>query len=250
MSGDRHSREPPPQPSPGVPGEGENGSRRMTFSRISRRDARHGCSLRWCRVAFVTPPSLSSGQQDASAPATVPARGTTTSTATMAGWTATCRRLRSAMCSMAWTSSRTGRCRSRSSRIHGRSSPRPIRKRSSRCCGAIWPMQRLSGRIEIVSGVYGQAYMWNASGECNIRQIAYGLAELRAIFPDLVVDTYAVQEPCWTSCLPQILKSFGYRRAVLKNSTCWGGYYASTLDADLVNWTGPDGHRQLQPRRA
>ncbi|HEY2586354.1 MAG TPA: twin-arginine translocation signal domain-containing protein [Tepidisphaeraceae bacterium] len=98
-----------------------------------------------------------------------------------------------------------------------------------------------AGRVEIVSGAYGQAYMWNASGECNIRQIAHGLAELRAVFPDLVVDTYAVQEPCWTSCLPQILKSFGYRRAVLKNSTCWGGYHAPTLDADLVHWVGPDG---------
>ena len=98
-----------------------------------------------------------------------------------------------------------------------------------------------SGRVEVVSGAYGQAYMWNASGESNIRQIAYGLAELRAVFPDIVVDTYAVQEPCWTSCLPQILKSFGYRRAVLKNSTCWGGYYASTLDADTIHWVGPDG---------
>lgn len=98
-----------------------------------------------------------------------------------------------------------------------------------------------NGRVEIVSGAYGQPYMWNASGECNIRHIAYGLAELRAVFPDLVVDTYAVQEPCWTSCLPQILKSFGYRRAVLKNSTCWGGYHAPTLDADLIHWVGPEG---------
>ena len=98
-----------------------------------------------------------------------------------------------------------------------------------------------TARVEIVSGAYGQAYMWNASGESNIRQIAYGLAELRAVFPDLVVDTYAVQEPCWTSCLPQLLKSLGYRRAVLKNSTCWGGYHGPTVDADLVDWVGPDG---------
>jgi alpha-mannosidase len=97
------------------------------------------------------------------------------------------------------------------------------------------------GRIELVSGAYGQAYMWNASGESNIRQIAFGLAELRAVLPGLIVDTYAVQEPCWTSCLPQLLKSFGYRRAVLKNSTCWGGYHAPTLDADVMHWVGPDG---------
>jgi alpha-mannosidase len=98
-----------------------------------------------------------------------------------------------------------------------------------------------AGRVEIVSGAYGQPYAWNASGESNIRQIAYGLEELRAVFPGIVVDTYAVQEPCWTSCLPQLLKSFGYRRAVLKNSTCWGGYPAPMVDADLVDWVGPDG---------
>ena len=100
-----------------------------------------------------------------------------------------------------------------------------------------------AGRVEIVSGAYGQGYAWNASGESNIRHIAYGLAELRAVFPGLVVDTYAVQEPCWTSCLPQLLKSFGYRRAVMKNSTCWGGYHAPMIDADLVHWVGPDGTR-------
>jgi len=98
-----------------------------------------------------------------------------------------------------------------------------------------------AARVEIVSGCYGQAYMWNASGESNIRQIAFGLAELRAAFPDIVVDTYAVQEPCWTSCLPQLLKSFGYKRAVLKNSTCWGGYHAPTVDVDLIHWIGSDG---------
>jgi alpha-mannosidase len=97
-----------------------------------------------------------------------------------------------------------------------------------------------AGRVEMVSGAYGQGYAWNGGGESNIRQIAYGLAELRAVFPGLVVDTHAVQEPCWTSCLPQILKSFGYRRAVLKNSTCWGGYHGPTHDTDLIEWVGPD----------
>ena len=46
-----------------------------------------------------------------------------------------------------------------------------------------------AGRVELVSGAYGQAYMWNASGECNIRQIEYGLRELREALPGVVVDT-------------------------------------------------------------
>jgi alpha-mannosidase len=96
-------------------------------------------------------------------------------------------------------------------------------------------------RVELVSGAYGQPYMWNISGESIIRHLVYGRQEIRAVFPDARVDTYAVQEPCWTSCLPQVLKSLGYRRAVLKNSTCWGGYHAATIDADIVWWVGPDG---------
>jgi alpha-mannosidase len=98
-----------------------------------------------------------------------------------------------------------------------------------------------AARVELVSGAYAQPYSWNTNGECNIRQLQYGRAEIRAVFPDVVVDTYAVQEPCWTSCLPQLLASLGYRRAVLKNSTCWGGYHAGTIDADVVHWTSADG---------
>jgi alpha-mannosidase len=98
-----------------------------------------------------------------------------------------------------------------------------------------------AARVELVSGAYGQPYAWNISGECNIRQLLYGRAELHAMFPDLIVDTYAVQEPCWTSCLPQLLKSLGYKRAVLKNSTCWCGYHAATFDADVIHWTSADG---------
>jgi alpha-mannosidase len=98
-----------------------------------------------------------------------------------------------------------------------------------------------AARVELVSGAYAQPYAWNVSGESNIRQLMYGIAEIKTVFPNAIVDTYAVQEPCWTSCLPQLLKSLGYRRACLKNSTCWGGYHAATVDADVVNWVGPDG---------
>jgi alpha-mannosidase len=99
----------------------------------------------------------------------------------------------------------------------------------------------LEARIELVSAAYGQTYAWNINGESNIRQLIYGLAEIHAVFPDLVVDTYAVQEPCWTSCLPQLLKGLGYKRAVLDNSTDWGGYHAPMLNADVVHWQSSDG---------
>ena len=60
-------------------------------------------------------------------------------------------------------------------------------------------------------------------------------------FSGVVIETFATQEPCWSSCLPQVLRSLGFRSAVLKNpSTAWGGYSAG-FDAEVVQWIGPDG---------
>lgn len=98
-----------------------------------------------------------------------------------------------------------------------------------------------SARVEMVGGTFSQPYGWAISGESNIRQLVRGLEVIRQSFPGLPVDTYAMQEPCWASCLPQILVSLGFKVAVLKNpSTAWGGYSAG-IDAETVNWIGPDG---------
>jgi len=69
-------------------------------------------------------------------------------------------------------------------------------------------------------------------------QLIYGGRAIQSVFPDVKVDTYAVKSPAGPTA-SQLLKSLGYKRAVLKNSTCWGGYHASTLDADLIRWTAP-----------
>lgn len=96
-------------------------------------------------------------------------------------------------------------------------------------------------RMEMTGGTFSQPYGWAISGESNIRQLQRGLDLIRQHFPGLRVETYAVQEPCWASCLPQILLSLGLTGASLKNaSTAWGGYTRG-VDAELVNWTGPDG---------
>ena len=98
-----------------------------------------------------------------------------------------------------------------------------------------------SPRVEMVGGTFAQPYGWALSGESNIRQLVRGLEVIRQAFPGLKVETYAMQEPCWASCLPQILKSLGFRYAVLKNpSTAWGGYSVG-IDAETVSWAGPDG---------
>jgi alpha-mannosidase len=108
-----------------------------------------------------------------------------------------------------------------------------------------------SGRIEYINPAYGQSYLYNISGESIIRQFYYGIRKLRAHFPGAVFTTYSSEEPCFTSALPQILSSYGFKYASLKNpNTCWGGY-ARAYGGELVNWIGPDGSRLLTvPRYA
>jgi alpha-mannosidase len=98
-----------------------------------------------------------------------------------------------------------------------------------------------NGRIEFVNPAYGQSYLWNISGESVVQQLERGLRKLHEHFPNAEVSTYCSEEPCFTSALPGILKSFGFKYAVLKNpNTCWGGY-TRAHGGELVNWVGPDG---------
>lgn len=106
-------------------------------------------------------------------------------------------------------------------------------------------------RIEFTNPAYAQPYCYNISGESIIRQFGYGIRKVREHFPEAEFTTYSVEEPCFTSGLPQILKLFGFKYAVLKcPGTCWGGYM-TPYGGELVNWTGPDGTRILTvPRYA
>ena len=96
-------------------------------------------------------------------------------------------------------------------------------------------------RVEMVGFTFAQPYGWVINGESNVRQLLRGRQVILRHFPHTAVVTYAVQEPCWASCLPQILLSLGFSAAVLKDpGTAWGGY-AAGFDAETVNWVGPDG---------
>ncbi|RYY12321.1 MAG: glycosyl hydrolase, partial [Chitinophagaceae bacterium] len=101
--------------------------------------------------------------------------------------------------------------------------------------------QSSNGRIEYVSAAFGQPYLYNISGESIIRNFEYGMRKVREHFPNTTFTTYSSEEPCFTSALPQILTSFGYKYASLKNpNTLWGGY-TRNFGGELVNWIGPDG---------
>lgn len=105
--------------------------------------------------------------------------------------------------------------------------------------------------IEYVNPAYAQGYLYNISGESIIRQFQYGMKKLQQHFPAIKFTTYSSEEPCFTSALPQILKSLGFKYAVLKNpNTCWGGY-VKAYGGESVNWIGPDGSSILTvPRYA
>ena len=108
-----------------------------------------------------------------------------------------------------------------------------------------------NSRVEYINPSYAQSYFWGTSGESNIRQFSYGMELVRKHFPTAQFTTYSAEEPCFTSSLPYILKSFGFKYASTKNpNTMWGGY-TSAYGGELVNWTGPDGTKILTvPRYA
>ncbi len=95
-------------------------------------------------------------------------------------------------------------------------------------------------RIEFLNGCYAQPFCWAIDGESVIRQMVRGIGIIKRLFPTAQVDTYSVQEPCFTSQLPQMIKKLGFRCMSLKNSTCWGGYMAK-MPGSIVRLHSPDG---------
>ena len=87
-------------------------------------------------------------------------------------------------------------------------------------------------RVEFTNPSYAQPYCYNISGESIIRQFGYGMRKIRSHFPDVEFVTYSVEEPCFTSCLPQILKLYGFKYASLK---CPAG--AGTRRPTAANWS-------------
>lgn len=104
-------------------------------------------------------------------------------------------------------------------------------------------------QIEFTNPTYAQPYCYNISGESIIRQFKYGIEKIKKHFPSVEFSTYSVEEPCFTSCLPQLLSQFGFKYASLKcPNTCWGGY-VSAYGGELVNWIGSDGTSMLSVPR-
>ncbi len=105
------------------------------------------------------------------------------------------------------------------------------------------------GRLEMVGGTYTQPLLFAISGESAVRQFLFGTRATRDVVGVAPV-TYASQEPCYTSQLPQLLDGFGFRQAVLKNTWALFGN-PPAIDRSRVQWEGPDGSRiDTSPRYA
>jgi alpha-mannosidase len=100
-----------------------------------------------------------------------------------------------------------------------------------------------AGTIEIANGTYAQPFLRTLGGESVIRQFAHGLAATERAL-GAAVTSYASQEPCFCTQLPQILAGFGIQRALMR--THWAPFgQESAHDAPLLRWCGPDGSTVL-----
>ena len=112
-----------------------------------------------------------------------------------------------------------------------------------------WKLVVVGSQVEYTNPGYAQSYLYNVLGESIIRQFQYGIRKLHEHFPSMTFTTYSTEEPCFTSCMPQILSQLGFRHGVLKcPDTCWGGY-SEAFGGELVNWIGPDGTSLLSVPR-
>lgn len=116
---------------------------------------------------------------------------------------------------------------------------------------ALFADQSINARMEYVNPDYAQSYLFDIEGESIISQFYYGIKMVRRHFPTAVFPVYSSEEPCFTSALPGILTSYGFKYVSLKNpNTCWGGY-TSAYGGEIVNWVGPDGTKIItSPRYA
>jgi len=102
-------------------------------------------------------------------------------------------------------------------------------------------LSKYKGRFGIGTCTYGQPLSVFIDGESNIRQIEYALAADRKYF-GTAPDVYLMSEHAMHAQIPQILKGFGFRGAIMRTHFMMYGYNP-TFDVALGWWVGLDGSR-------
>ncbi|HEY8781049.1 MAG TPA: hypothetical protein VIM16_05515 [Mucilaginibacter sp.] len=102
-------------------------------------------------------------------------------------------------------------------------------------------LKKYRGRFGIGSCSYGQPLACFINEESNIRQIKYALEAERKYF-SYRPPVYLMSEHAMHSQLPQILKSFGFKGAILRTHFMMYGYNP-TFNVAIGNWVGMDGSK-------
>jgi len=102
-------------------------------------------------------------------------------------------------------------------------------------------LKRYVGRFGIGTCTYGQPLSVFINEESNIRQIGYALEADRR-YLGCAPDVYLMSEHAMHSQIPQILKGFGFKGAIMRTHFMMYGYNP-TFDAAIGWWVGLDGSR-------
>jgi alpha-mannosidase len=102
-------------------------------------------------------------------------------------------------------------------------------------------LAKYRGRFGIGTCTYGQPLSVFVNEESNIRQMEYALAADRKYF-GCAPDVYLMSEHAMHAQMPQILRGFGFRGAIMRTHFMMYGYNP-TFDVPLGWWVGLDGSR-------
>ncbi len=102
-------------------------------------------------------------------------------------------------------------------------------------------LTRYQGRFGIGTCTYGQPLSVFVNEESNIRQIEYALAADRKYF-GIAPDVYLMSEHAMHAQMPQLLKGFGFRGAIMRTHYMMYGYNPC-FDVPIGWWIGLDGSR-------
>jgi hypothetical protein len=102
-------------------------------------------------------------------------------------------------------------------------------------------LNKYKGRFGIGTCTYGQPLSQFINEESNIRQIGYALETDLSVF-QCRPTVYLMSEHAMHSQIPQILKGFGFKGAIMRTHFMMYGYNP-TYDSPIGWWVGRDGSR-------
>ncbi|MDD5596893.1 MAG: hypothetical protein PHV82_03045 [Victivallaceae bacterium] len=100
-------------------------------------------------------------------------------------------------------------------------------------------LSEFPGRLGVGTCTYGQPLSQFINEESNIRQLGMALSTVRKRL-NYKVQFYIMSEHAMHSQMPQLLKGFGFKGAILRTHFMMYGFNPA-IDEPVVNWQGIDG---------